>query len=125
MPFFILSLFLTLACIHQRQLAAARDLGACPLSAPLLVTLPLSVPGILAGAVLISLPMFGDYYTADLVSASTRTNMIGNQIDEFMRQGSEKVTGAALTLLLSAFLLILMFYYLRTTRQAGTSAQTT
>ena len=50
---------------------------------------------------LIALPMFGDYYTADLVSASTQTNMIGNQIDQFMRQGSEKVTGAALTLLLS------------------------
>ena len=58
------------------------------------MTLPLSVPGILAGTVLIALPMFGDYYTADLVSASTQTNMIGNQIDEFMRQGSEKVTGA-------------------------------
>ena len=55
------------------------------------MTLPLSVPGILAGAVLIALPMFGDYYTADLVSSSTQTNMIGNQIDEFMRQGSEKV----------------------------------
>ena len=67
--------------------------------------------------------MFGDYYTADLVSASTQTNMIGNQIDEFMRQGSEKVTGAVLTLLLSLFLLGLMFYYLRTTRRAGTSAQ--
>ena len=63
--------------------------------------------------------MFGDYYTADLVSASTQTNMIGNQIDEFMRQGSEKVTGAVLTLLLSLLLLVLMFYYLRTTRRAG------
>jgi len=83
-----------------------------------------SVPGILAGIVLIALPMFGDYYTADLVSSSTQTNMIGNQIDEFMRQGSQKVTGAALTLLLSVFLLVLMFYYLRTTRRAGTSAQT-
>jgi spermidine/putrescine transport system permease protein len=83
------------------------------------------VPGILAGIVLIALPMFGDYYTADLVSASTQTNMIGNQIDEFMRQGSEKVVGAVLTLLLSVFLLALMFYYLRTTRQAGTTAETT
>jgi hypothetical protein len=41
-----------------------------------------------------------------------------------MRQGSEKVVGAALTLLLSVFLLVLMAYYLRTTRRAGTSAQT-
>jgi ABC-type spermidine/putrescine transport system permease subunit I len=123
-PFFILPLFVALDRIDRRQIDAARDLGASPLSAFMRVTLPLSMPGILAGSVLIALPMFGDYYTADLVSASTQTNMIGNQIDEFMRQGSEKVTGAALTLLLATFLLFLMFYYLRTTRRAGTSAQT-
>ena len=52
------------------------------------VTLPLSRPGILAGLVLIALPMFGDYYTPDLVSSSTKTNMIGNQIDQLTRQGS-------------------------------------
>jgi spermidine/putrescine transport system permease protein len=124
-PFFILPLFVALDRIDRRQIDAARDLGASPASAFMRVTLPLSMPGILAGSVLIALPMFGDYYTADLVSASTQTNMIGNQIDEFMRQGSEKVTGAALTLLLSSFLLLLMFYYLRTTRRAGTTAQTT
>jgi len=124
-PFFILPLFVAIERIDRRHIEAARDLGGSPASAFFRVTLPLSVPGILAGAVLISLPMFGDYYTADLVSASTQTNMMGNQIDEFMRQGSEKVTGAALTLLLSVFLLGLMFYYLRTTRRAGTTAQTT
>jgi putrescine transport system permease protein len=124
-PFFILPLFVAIDRIDRRQIDAARDLGASPRSAFLRVTLPLSMPGILAGSVLIALPMFGDYYTADLVSASTQTNMIGNQIDEFMRQGSEKVTGAGLTLLLSTFLIFLMFYYLRTTRRAGTSAQTT
>jgi len=124
-PFFILPLFVAIDRIDRRHIEAARDLGASARSAFFRVTLPLSVPGILAGAVLIALPMFGDYYTADLVSASTQTNMMGNQIDEFMRQGSEKVTGAALTLLLSAFLLGLMFYYLCTTRRAGTTAQTT
>jgi putrescine transport system permease protein len=124
-PFFVLPLFVAIDRIDGRQIEAARDLGASQLSAFLRVTLPLSVPGILAGAVLIALPMFGDYYTADLVSASTQTNMIGNQIDEFMRQGSEKVTGAVLTLVLSVFLLVLMFYYLRSTRRAGSSAQTT
>jgi spermidine/putrescine transport system permease protein len=122
-PFFILPLFVAIDRIDRRHIEAARDLGASPARAFFRVTLPLSMPGILAGAVLIALPMFGDYYTADLVSASTQTNMIGNQIDEFMRQGSEKVTGAALTLLLSAFLLVLMFYYLRTTRRAGTTTE--
>jgi putrescine transport system permease protein len=124
LPFFILPLFVAIDRIDSRQIEAARDLGASPLSGFLRVTLPLSIPGILAGAVLIALPMFGDYYTADLVSASTQTNMIGNQIDEFMRQGSEKVVGAVLTLLLSIFLLVLMFYYLRTTRRAGPTAET-
>jgi len=124
-PFFILPLFVAIDRIDRRHIEAARDLGASARSAFFRVTLPLSLPGILAGCVLIALPMFGDYYTADLVSASTQTNMIGNQIDELMRQGSEKVTGAALTLLLSLFLLGLMFYYLRTTRRAGTTAQTT
>jgi ABC-type spermidine/putrescine transport system permease subunit I len=123
-PYFILPVFVAIDRIDRRQIDAARDLGASPRSAFMRVTLPLSMPGILAGCVLIALPMFGDYYTADLVSASTQTNMIGNQIDELMRQGSEKVVGAALTLLLSMFLLVLMFYYLRTTRRAGTSAQT-
>jgi spermidine/putrescine transport system permease protein len=118
-PFLILPLFAALDRIDQRQIEAARDLGASPASAFLRVTLPLSVPGILAGAVLIALPMFGDYYTPDLVSASTQTNLIGNQIDEFTRQGSEKVTGAVLTLLLALALLVLMFYYLRTTRRAS------
>ena len=121
-PFLILPLFAALDRIDQRQIEAARDLGASPFSAFARVTLPLSVPGILAGTVLVALPMFGDYYTPDLVSASTKTNLIGNQIDQLTRQGSEKVTGAVLTLLLAAALLVLMFYYLRSTRRAGVEA---
>jgi spermidine/putrescine transport system permease protein len=121
-PFLILPLFAALDRIDQRHIEAARDLGASPFSAFLRVTLPLSVPGILAGCVLVALPMFGDYYTPDLVSASTKTTLIGNQIDQFTRQGSEKVTGAVLTMLLALVLLLLMFYYLRTTRRAAQEA---
>ena len=116
--FFILPLFAALDRIDQRHIEAARDLGASPFAAFRRVTLPLSVPGILAGAVLIALPMFGDYYTNDLISASPRTTMIGNQIDQFTRQGSQKTVGAVLTMLLALVLVVLMFYYLRTTRRA-------
>ena len=117
-PYLILPLFAALDRIDQRHIEAARDLGASPFAAFRRVTLPLSVPGILAGTVLIALPMFGDYYTQDLISASPRTNMIGNQIDEFARQGSQKTVGAVLTMLLALVLLVMMFYYLRTTRRA-------
>jgi ABC-type spermidine/putrescine transport system permease subunit I len=118
-PFLILPLYASLDRIDQRHIEAARDLGASPRSAFWRVTLPLSMPGILAGSVLIALPMFGDYYTNDLVSASPNTSMIGNQIDQLTRQGSEKVTGAVLTMLLALVMLVLMFYYLRTTTRAG------
>jgi len=118
LPFLILPLYAVLDRIDQRQIEAARDLGASPASAFRRVTLPLSRPGILAGLVLIALPMFGDYYTPDLVSSSTKTSMIGNQIDQLTRQGSEKVVGASLTLILAVVLLGLMFYYLRSTRSA-------
>jgi spermidine/putrescine transport system permease protein len=117
-PFLILPLYAALDRIDQRQIEAARDLGASPFGAFRRVTLPLSVPGILAGSVLVALPMFGDYYTPDLVSASPKTNIIGNQIDQLTRQGSEKVTGASLTLVLALAMLALMVYYLRTTRAA-------
>ena len=122
-PFLILPLFAVLDRIDQRQIEAARDLGASPFEAFRRVTLPLSMPGVLAGVVLIALPMFGDYYTPDLVSASTRTTLIGNQIDQLTRQGSEKVVGAALTMLLAGVLLILMLYYLRATRAADERAE--
>ena len=118
LPFLILPLYASLDRIDQRQIEAARDLGASPSSAFRRVTLPMSRPGILAGLVLISLPMFGDYYTQDLVSASTKTSMIGNQIDQLTRQGSSKVVGACLTVILAVLLLGLMFYYLRATRSA-------
>jgi ABC-type spermidine/putrescine transport system permease subunit I len=123
LPFLILPLFAYLDRIDQRQIEAARDLGASPASAFRRVTLPLSRPGILAGLVLIALPMFGDYYTPDLVSSSTKTSMIGNQIDQLTRQGSSKVEGAALTLVLAVALLGLMFYYLRSTRSADDRAE--
>jgi spermidine/putrescine transport system permease protein len=117
-PFLILPLFGSLDRIDQRQIEAARDLGASAFEAFVRVTLPLSKPGILAGSVLIALPMFGDYYTPDLVCASPKCNMIGNQIDQLTRQGSEKVVGSVLTLLLAGVLLLLMAYYLRSTRRA-------
>jgi spermidine/putrescine transport system permease protein len=117
-PYLILPLYAALDRIDQRHIEAARDLGASPFAAFRRVTLPLSLPGILAGTVLIALPMFGDYYTQDLISASPRTSMIGNQIDQFARQGSQKTVGAVLTMLLALVLLVMMFYYLRTTRRA-------
>ena len=77
------------------------------------MTLPLSRQGVLAGLVIIMLPMFGDYYTPNLLSGSPRTRMIGNQIDQLINQTtSQGRQGAALTVILMAAVGLLMLYYL-------------
>ncbi len=111
-PYLILPLLAALDRIDRSVLEAARDLGASPLEAFRYVTLPLSKPGILGASVIIALPMFGDYYTPNIVSGSPETSMLGNQIDIFFHGGPQPAVGAALTLILSAFLAVLMAYYM-------------
>ena len=82
-----------------------------PFRAFLHVTLPLSRPSILAGSALVVLPMFGDYYTNDLISASPRTNMLGNEINLFVQGGPQKNLGASLVVVLMVILLVVMAYY--------------
>ncbi len=122
-PFMILPLYAFLDRIDRSLLEAARDLGASPLQAFRLVTLPLSVPAILAGCVIIALPMFGDYYTPDLLSGSPNTSLIGNQIQLYILGGQQIPVGAALVVVLMLFLAVLMAYYLvvtaRTQRRLG------
>jgi spermidine/putrescine transport system permease protein len=122
-PYLIIPLFVTLDRIERQLLEAGRDLGASPASTFFHVTLPLSRPGILAGCVLIALPMFGDYYTNDIISGSPATSMIGNQINLFFQGGPQRTVGAALVIVLAVLLGALMSYYLwataRMSRQAA------
>ena len=118
-PYFILPVFAGLDRIDRSQIEAARDLGATPFQAFMRVTLPLSRPALLAGSALVVLPMFGDYYTNDLISASPHTNMLGNEINLFVQGGPEKNLGASLVIVLMVILSIGMLYYVfQTARDA-------
>jgi ABC-type spermidine/putrescine transport system permease subunit I len=117
-PYLILPLLAALDRIDKSLLEAARDLGASPSRAFFHVTLPLSKTGILGASVIIALPMFGDYYTPNIISGSPRTSMLGNQIDIFFHGGPQPSVGAALTLFLSLFLGVLMIYYMVTIAKA-------
>jgi putrescine transport system permease protein len=123
-PFMILPLFAALDRIDRSHLEAARDLGASRFSTFLNVTLPLSKAGILGGAVLIALPMFGDYYTPNIVSGAAQTSMIGNQIDFYFHVGGQPPIGAAITVVLAVFLTVLMAYYLWTIHKVSREART-
>ncbi len=115
-PFFILPLYAALERIDGRLIEAGRDLGASPWRTFRSVTLPLSVPGLMAASVITVLPMFGDYYTNTyLTSGSPRVEMVGNQIEYYLRGSSQPQAGASLTLVLMAMLLVLMVYYLVST----------
>ncbi len=117
-PFLILPLYASLDRIDPRLLEAARDAGATARSAFFRVTLPLSKQGCIAAAVIVALPMFGDYYTTDLLSRSPKTSMIGNQITFYIQNSTQKQVGASLVLILSAMLLVLMAYYVWVTARA-------
>jgi spermidine/putrescine transport system permease protein len=120
-PLFILPLFASLDRIDGSLIEVARDVGASSTSTFLRVILPLSKQGLLAGTVIITLPMFGDYYTTDLLSGRPATSMIGNQITLYLTQGqgTQQGLGAALVLTLSAFVSVLMIYYLVSVARAS------
>ena len=122
-PFLILPLFAALDRIDPRVIEAARDLGASPAQAFFRITLPLSSQGILAGCVIIMLPMFGDYYTATLLSGSPKTNMIGKLIEQNINASAGGSTGAALTIVLMVFVGLLMTYYLYSVARATKEAR--
>jgi ABC-type spermidine/putrescine transport system permease subunit I len=116
-PYMILPLFGSLDRIDRWTLEASRDLGAGQVSTFLRVTLPLSRHAILAGCVIVTLPMFGDYFTQTLLAGTRNTAMLGNLIVSSV--GSSLVQeGAVLVLVLIVLLIIPMLYYLRSTQRA-------
>jgi spermidine/putrescine transport system permease protein len=118
-PFLILPLYATLERLDWRLVEAARDLGATSRQAFRVVTVPMAKAGVAAAAILIALPMFGDYYTNDLLSRSPKTEMLGNQIDYYINNSSQPQRGAVLVIMLSTLLLIALSWYLRSTSRVG------
>jgi spermidine/putrescine transport system permease protein len=121
-PYLILVLYAGLDRIDQRLLEAGRDLGLNRVRTFWRVTLPLSRQAILTGMLITVLPMMGDYFTNQLLSGAQSTSMIGNVIDSQLNNSTQEAQGAALSLLLLAFLLAPMLYYVRKTRQASEEA---
>jgi len=119
----VLPLVAALDRIDKSLIEAARDLGMKARQTFFRVTLPMSKMGILGGCVIITLPMFGDYYTPNLVSSSPSTSMLGNQIYLYFHGGPQPDVGATLTVVLAIFLSILMAYYLYSVAKAQKDLQ--
>ena len=115
LPFMVLPLYASLERIDPRLIEAAADLYARPWIGLQRVTIPLAMPGIVAGTLLTFIPATGDFINSQLLG-SPRTRMIGNVIQtQFARDALP--TAAALSFSLMAVILVVVFTYIR---RAGT-----
>jgi spermidine/putrescine transport system permease protein len=119
-PYVILVLYAGLDRIDQSLLEASRDLGLSKWRTFWHVTIPLSKPTLIAGTFITALPMLGDYFTNQLLSAAPGTTMIGNGIEGLLQSPGQTGQGAVLALFLLAVLLIPMVYYVVSTARAST-----
>jgi spermidine/putrescine transport system permease protein len=118
LPFMILPLYASLERIDGRLLEAGYDLYGRRRDVFLRVTLPLSMPGVVAGTLLTFIPAAGDFINAELLGTPNQF-MIGNVIQSRYLEVSDYPTAAALSFILMALMLAIVLIWARI---AGTEA---
>ena len=114
LPFMILPIYSSIEQLDKTYLEAAEDLGASPVKTFLKVTLPLTMPGILAGVIITFIPALSVFVTTDLLSGGNLV-MIGNVIrDAFMAEMNWQF-GSALAMLLMGLVLLSVLLFARFT----------
>ena len=120
--FAILPIYVSLAKIDRSLLEAATDLGDGPLARFLRVTLPLSMPGVIAAALLVFIPTVGDYVTPKLVGGTTGL-MIGNIIQAMFGAANNWPSGAAMAvssmITIGLSVVVIVWFARRMTRGAA------
>ena len=116
LPFMTLPIYASLERLDVRLIEAGGDLYASPWTAFRKVTLPLSMPGVVAGTLLTFIPAAGDYVNAALLG-NPSTSMIGNVVDSRFFRVVDYPTAAALSFVLMAIILVFVLVYVR---RAGT-----
>jgi spermidine/putrescine transport system permease protein len=120
LPFMVLPIYASLERIDTSLIEAGKDLYASSTQAFLRVTLPLTMPGVIAGVILTFIPASGDYINAEFLGGASNT-MIGNRIQSLYLEQSDYPLAAALSFLMMAAVLAIVFFYIR---MAGTEAFT-
>jgi spermidine/putrescine transport system permease protein len=120
LPFMALPLYVSLEQVDQRLIEAAQDLYASRVKAFLRVTLPLSLPGVLAGTLLTFIPAAGDFVNAQLLG-TPHQYMIGNVVQSKFLVIADYPQAAALSFVLIAAILVAVTAY---TRALGTERLT-
>jgi spermidine/putrescine transport system permease protein len=112
LPFMILPLYAALEKFDVSLKEAAQDLGASRWHTFWRVTFPLSMPGVIAGSILVFIPSAGEFVIPDLLGGS-RTTMTGNLIRSQFGQARDWAFGSALSVMLAVLLLGAIMFYVR------------
>jgi spermidine/putrescine transport system permease protein len=112
LPFMALPLYVSLEQIDQSLIEAAQDLYASKSKAFLRVTLPLSLPGVVAGTLLTFIPAAGDFINAQLLGGP-ENHMIGNVIQSKFLELTDYPAAASMSFILMAAILIAVMIYAR------------
>lgn len=122
LPFMVLPLYSALEKMDESLLEAASDLGCPPLKAFWVITMPLSLPGIIAGCFLVFIPAVGEFVIPDLLGGS-ETLMIGKTLwTEFFNNRDWPVSSAVATLLLLILIVPIVLFQQQQQRQAEKDA---
>ncbi len=109
LPFMILPIYTTLLKMDKSLIEAAEDLGAKPHEVFLKVTLPLSVPGIVSGVLMVFMPTISTFVISDLLSVG-RIQLLGNLINLYFTTGNNWHLGSAIALLMLVLIGITMLF---------------
>jgi spermidine/putrescine transport system permease protein len=99
MPFMVLPLYATVERLDKAYLEASLDLGASQFQTFLRVTVPLTMPGIISGIILVFIPSLGSFLTPDLLGGANAI-MIGNVIERQFKAANDWPFGSAISFLL-------------------------
>jgi spermidine/putrescine transport system permease protein len=114
LPFMVLPLYVTLEKFDWRLLEAARDLGANSWQAFWRVLVPVSMPGVLAGVLLVLLPAMTLFYIPDILGGA-KSMLLGNLIyNEFLEMRNWPM-GAAISVVLTGIVVAMLFVYFKLT----------
>ena len=112
LPFMVLPLYAALEKFDTRLKEAAQDLGASRWHTFWRVTFPLSMPGVIAGSILVFIPSAGEFVIPDLLGGS-RTVMTGNLIQTQFGSARDWAFGSALSVMLAVLLIGAIMFYIR------------
>lgn len=112
LPFMVLPIYTSIEKFNFRLVEAAHDLGANDWHAFRRVMLPVTLPGVLAGCILVFIPALGAYVTPDLLGGA-KALMVGNQIKDFVFSTTGKPFGSALSIAMMLIVVIALLVYYR------------